>query len=331
VAAERRTDHHIFEIFRHQAGVVSRTQAKTLGMTERQIDYRIQNGNWIVVRRGVYRHRMFEVGQTMALWALTLGGNGYVSHRYAARLHRLEPELQASPEMTVRSGTHVRFPQVRIHESRQIDSANLCAIDGLPVSGVERTIMDVAAVEHRQWWIIALIDSAKRQGLTDTQRLHACLERHARRGRDGTVNFRNALLHTSLDNTPAIGHQSRRVAELLAADGLPYPFLEEPVFDRGEFIAQTDLSYRLPVVGFIDGYRYHKGRRQMNRDRWQRQRLRNLGLLVFEFTADQTASQPGYVRRSVLDTYRQAERKVRHDPGRYRWWTDRPLPGQSAA
>lgn len=331
MTAEHRIDAQLLDLFRYQAGVIGRHQAKARGMTERQIDYRIETGRWIVVRRGVYRHPLFDVGPTMALWALTLGGNGFASHRFAARLHGLEPELQATPEMTVRSGSHIQFPRVRIHESRQVETADICMIGGLPVSGVERTIMDVAAVEHRRWWILALIDSARRKGLTDNARLKACLDRNARRGRDGTVNFRNALMHSSAETTPAIGHQSRLVAELLAADGLPYAFLEEQILDGDEFIAQADLSYRLPVVGFIDGYRYHRGRAQMNRDRWQRQRLRNMGLLVFEFTADQTASQPGYVRNSVLDIYRRAERAVSVDPGRHRWWTERPLPGGAAA
>lgn len=329
MAARRESDHRTLELFRNQAGVLSRAQAKALDLSERQIDYRIRRGDWIVVRRGVYRHALFEVGPKMALWALTLGGNGYVSHRCAARLHGLEPELRASPELTVRSGTHLRFPEVRVHESTQVHTADLCTIDGLPVSGVERAIMDVAAVEHRQWWILALIDSALRKGLTDHPKLQACLARHARRGRDGTVNFRNALLLSG--NAPAIGHQSRLVAELIAAEGLPYPFFEERVFDGDDFIVQVDLSFRLPLLGFIDGYSYHRARKQMNRDRWQRQRLRNMGFLVVEFTADQTASQPGYVRRSVLDAYREAEHRVRVDPGRYRWWTDRPLPRISAA
>ncbi len=329
MAAGRESDHRTLELFRHQAGVLSRAQAKALGLSERQIDHRISSGDWIVVRRGIYRHALFEVGPTMALWALTLNGNGYISHRYAARLHGLEPELRAAPELTVRSGTHVRFPDVRIHESTQVRTADLCTIDGLPVSGVERTIMDVAAVEHRRWWILALIDSALRKGLTDDAKLQACLKKHARRGRDGTVNFRNALLVSG--STPAIGHQSRLVAELIAAEGLPYPFFEERVFDGDDFIAQVDLSFRLPLLGFIDGYRHHKARKQINRDRWQRQRLRNMDFVVVEFTADQTRSRPGYVGRAVLESYREAERRVRLDPGRYRWWTDRPLPQRPAA
>ena len=329
-------DIRALDLFRSQAGIVTRAQAMQLGYSARQISLRVAAAEWMALRRGVYRHRAFDVGPEMAVFALTLANNGYASHRYAARLHGLEPELRAAPEVTVRRGTHLNvdpgFPKIRIHESTQTASAELVQINGLSVSGVARTIMDVAAVEPRLWWILALIDSAKRMGLVDVPALDSCLKRHARRGRDGTVRFREAIAVAATTGTPAIGHSSRVVAGMAANRGLPYPFLEEPVFDaNGQHIAQTDLSFELPVVGILDGYGPHKSRAQMNRDRSQRQRLRDMGLWVFEFTWDQITKSPGYVSSSVVTTYRQAERAVLEHPARYLWWTQRRQPQRRSA
>ncbi len=319
-------DTRTLDIFREQAGVITRAQALALGMSARQISHRLAKKRWTTVRRGVYRHALFHVSSDMEVWALTLSGRGYASHRFAARLHGLEPELRAVPEVTVKAGLHLHVAGVRVHESEQISTAGICHIRGLPVSGVERTIMDVAAVDYRQWWILALIDSAKRLNLTDDARLNACLKHHARRGRDGTVNFRRALEVSGNSQTSAIGHLSRETAQLLAAEGLPYAFFEERIYDEQGFVAQVDLSFALPVVGFVDGFGPHKDRMQMNRDRAQRQRLRNMGLCVFEFTADQVKRSPGYVKRSAVRTFGEAERLVRESPSRYLWWTERPLP-----
>jgi hypothetical protein len=323
---ENDIDTRTLDVFREQAGVITRAQAVALGMSARQIGHRLGKHRWLTIRRGVYRHALFDISPEMEVWALTLSGRGYVSHRYAARLHGLEPELRADPEVTVKAGLHLHVTGVRVHESMQTRTAEICHIQGLPVSGVERTIMDVAALEYRQWWILALIDSARRLNLTDDARLNACLKRHARRGRDGTVNFRRALEVSGLSKTSAIGHLSRETAQLLAAEGLPYPFFEERIHDEQGFVAQVDLSYVLPVVGFLDGFGPHKSRTQMNRDRAQRQRLRNMGLCVFEFTADQVKRSPGYVKRSTVSTFGEAERLVRESPSRYLWWTERRLP-----
>ncbi len=318
----------IFDVLRRQAGVITTSQAKGLGLTQRQIEYRSSKGEWINIQRGLYRHALFEESERMKIWALILAGNGHVSHWHAARLHGLDPTFgKTKPEVTVRQGTHVGFEGIRVHESRQLATRSLTTIDGLPVSGVERTIMDVAAVEPAQWVILALIDSAKQKGLTSNQALERCLAVHARRGRDGTVRFRGALSHPSIHQTPAIGHQSRKAARVLQSAGLPYPFFEEQVLDAdGTLIAQVDLSYVVPLLGFLDGFTYHGARRaQTNRDRAQRQTLRNQGFVVMEFTADQNRTRSGYMMEAGRKAYAEAERRLMLEPERYRFWTERTL------
>lgn len=262
----------------------------------------------------------------MKIWAIILAGNGHVSHWHAARLHGLEPMFgKHTPEVTVRQGAHIVSAEIEVHESTQLATRDLRTIDGLPVSGVERTIMDVAAVETAQWVILSLIDCARRKNLTNHAALVACLKRHARRGRDGTVRFRRALEHPSAVDTPAIGHESRRAASIVHSAGLPYPFFEERVFDHnGDFIAQVDLSFDVPLVAFLDGFTYHGSRRrQTNKDHAQRQRLRNMGLIVLEFTADQNRLEAGFVMDSSRQAYAEAERRVMLEPIRYRFWIER--------
>ncbi len=304
-------DARILTIFRDQAGVITRAQALALGFTDRQISARLRSGSWTQLRRGVYRNALFQQSAEMHVHALTLGGRGYVSHRHAARLHRLDPVLMRSSEITVGRNIHDHYPGVIVHQSTQVRETDIQYIDSFPVSTVERTIMDVAAVEHRLWKVLALIDSAREQGKTDPERLELCLERHAKRGRDGTAAFRRALKLIARDERPAASPFSRDVAGSLHARGLPYPKLEEEIrASTGELIARVDLSFDVAVLMFLDGFRYHgQRRRQTNRDRRQRQVLRSMGFTVLEFTYDQWLRDPAFVIGQTLDAVSRAPRR----------------------
>lgn len=311
----------LLDVFRKQAGIISAKQAVALGMTQRQIRYRVQRNEWEPLRRGVYHHRLFDEDHLMWLHAVSLGGYGYASHRYAARLHQLEPYANAAPEATVRRSSFTRTPSIRLHESTQVATADLSTINGLPVSCVERTIMDVAAVEPRQWAILAAMDSAALAKKTTAARLAACLQQHARQGRDGTVRFRAAVDAFSDTGAVPIGHASRRCADLLTASGLPSPTFEDRVLVAGQFVAQSDLGWDLPIVAFLDGFTYHAARRmQSNRDRRQRQILQRAGLVVLEFTNDQLVKSPGYVITTATAGFREAAARNRERPDVYRHW-----------
>ncbi len=311
----------LLDVFRKQAGIISAKQAAALGMSRRQIRYRVQQKEWEPLRRGIYHHRLFDENELMWLHAVSLGGYGYASHRYAARLHQLEPYSNAVPEATVRRSSFTRTPSIRLHESTQVATANLGTINGLPVSSVERTIMDVAAVEHRQWAILAAMDSAALAQKTTAARLAACLRVHARQGRDGTVRFRAAVDAFSSSGAVPIGHASRRCSELLTASGFPSPTFEDRIFVNGQFVAQTDLGWDVPIVAFLDGFTYHAARRaQSNKDRRQRQVLQRAGLVVVEFTNDQLVKSPGYVVATARTAFLEATVRLRDRPELYKHW-----------
>lgn len=296
------TDSRLLALFRSQAGVITRAQVSALGVTDRQISYRLGTGLWVAVRRGVYRHVLFDESEAMRVHALTLGGRAFVSHRHAAKLHGLDPVLMRCPEVTSSRRIHDSFEGVIIHQTTQFRRNDIVWNDGLPVSTVERTIMDCAAVEPQLWKTMALIDSAREAGLTDLTKLHGCLETHARRGRDGTVRFRRALSLIAANELPAASPFSRQVAESIHAAGLPYPYIEEEIRSSdGRRLARVDLSFDEAVLIFLDGFAYHGRRRaQTNRDRQQRQVLRSAGYVVLEFTWDQWRRDPAFVVRQTM-------------------------------
>lgn len=291
----------VTSLFRAQRGVILRRQAIALGLTSKQIDYRLKTNQWMLFSRGIYRHPLYVENAMMHAIALTLDGRGALSHRSAAKQHGLDPCLEGRPEVTVQRGRHLEAPALLLHETTQLDKASPVIIKGMLTTGVERTLMDCCAVVRKEWKRLALIDSARSQAKTDLAKLWACLETHARRGRDGTVNFRLALEKITCEERPAIGLFNREVAESLFAVGVPYPRMEHRILNPlGGTLSQVDLCWpELRICVEFDGFAVHGRREQSNKDRRTRGRLRELGWTVFEVTYDNWKSDPAAVIAAI--------------------------------
>ena len=85
---------------------------------------------------------------------------------------------------------------VQFHESRQFDiaAAGAKVLDGLPVTGVARTILDSCSVVRSLPDRLDLFDEARRLKLVDWDDLWDCLVVHTGRGRKGIQRYRDVLL-----------------------------------------------------------------------------------------------------------------------------------------
>ena len=72
-------------------------------------------------------------------------------------------------------------PGIRVHESLAFDLAGATAVDGIPVTGVGRTILDCAPGETKP---IRLLDDALRRRIVTWPELWDCLLAHDVTGRD---------------------------------------------------------------------------------------------------------------------------------------------------
>lgn len=259
------------DVIRNQHGVISRRQAGELGLTRRQIDSRAQSGEWIRVHRGVYRHRAVPTSWLSDVVAAVLATNGVASHRCAAALWYLEIYDAPPPEVTVAGHSSARIPAVRVHWTSQWDRCDTTLRQGIPCTGIERTILDCAAVTSPAR-VERLAEAAIRKRLTSWASLATCLRRHARRGRNGSAPFRELLDARLGDPAVPLSDFSRLVANLLLDAGLPEPVVEHPVRDRhGIHILQVDLAWpSLRKAWELDGLRYHFGREDIERDRRKR-------------------------------------------------------------
>ena len=114
----------------------------------------------------------------------TGSGAAWASHRTAAAMRPLDGFDQRTIEVVTPHGLRRRRRGWTVHESRTLRGVDLAVIDGIPVTALPRTILDLPAVSHPYLVAKALDQACRREpGMLDriVQR-HLELPRRGRRG-----------------------------------------------------------------------------------------------------------------------------------------------------
>jgi very-short-patch-repair endonuclease len=173
---------------------------------------------------------------------LAAGPGALASHRSGAVVWGLDGVRLGAPELsTDRNRHYVAPPGVRVHRSTDLGLVTPARRDGIPVTPVARTLLDLGAVVPAGVLHLA-VDDARRRGLVDWDALIDVYARHARRGRRGAGPLR-ALLEAHAAEVVATGSGFERmvVASLVSA-GLPAPALQHEVTVGGRRY-RLDLAY----------------------------------------------------------------------------------------
>lgn len=282
VMASAATSDDIAELLRTSYGIINRTQALAFGLTKRQIGHRVATREWASVHPGVYRHCAVAQSWHGDVLAAVLHTGGIASHRTAAALWGLEIYDQPPVELAVKKGKRSKH-DVRLHQTTQWHLRSPATRHGIPCTGIERTLLDCAAVVsyHR---LERLCEAAIRKRLTSWGRLITCLQQHSRQGRNGCGRLRT-LLDARLGNgTIPLSDFSRLVEQLLRRHGVPVPILEYRITDEsGDHVLQVDLAWpRQKKAWELDGLAFHFGRADIERDKRKRNRAKALGWSIQE-------------------------------------------------
>jgi hypothetical protein len=266
-----------------QHSVVSTAQMTKCGATSSWISRRVKEGVIVRVGPSAYRiagvRRAFE-NRAMAA-VLSARSPALVSHRSAAYLHGFENlGVPGFVELTV---PRHRRPRARtgiaVHESLAFGLAEPTVRNGIPVTGVARTILDCAPVVEKP---IRLLDDALRRRIVTWDDLWSCYLAHNVTGRN-VGPYRRILLERD-GNTPPGGEFARRMAGMLAAGGLPAPVFEHPVVVDGH-VYYLDLAWPARMVAVeCNDAGSHDVPKAFRRDPMKRNRCEVAGWSYLEFT-----------------------------------------------
>jgi very-short-patch-repair endonuclease len=228
------------------------------------IGWRLDNGRLHSVHLGVYavgHGRLDRKGRWMAA-ALACGRGAVLSHRSAGQLWGIVPLASRRIEVT-RPGSHRPRPGIVAHRAR-MPADEAAAVEGIPVTGLSRTLLDLAAVLPRQQLEQAL-NEAEVLGLTDRISIPSLLQRYPRR--HGSAALRAMLPDPQTFRGITRRELEARFKKLLDGSDLPQPRLNADLVVRGRFFDVDCLWADQRLIIELDGRAVHGTRRAFERDR----------------------------------------------------------------
>jgi very-short-patch-repair endonuclease len=253
-------DRAVAELAGRQRTLVSRRQLLALGASTDAIDRAVRRGRLHRVHHGVYslvraQARPRFAAEQAAI--LACGPTAVLSHHSAALVHGLRlPARVPEVHVTVTDSDRARRG-IQIHTTTVLHPRERHRAQGLPVTSVARTLVDLAPLYGTRQ-LAPLVDQALR--LASRARLIETLDRHPRR--PVTPRLRRLLDPAR----PSADTWSKAEAKLLAAirrAHLPTPEANVPI---GGYIA--DLLWREQrVIVEYDSEHYHSGPGVFHRDR----------------------------------------------------------------
>lgn len=277
-------------IGRSQHGRVTRSQLEAAGVSASSTQRRLRAGTWTAYKGGV-----IDLGTHAPTWqqdvvsALLAAGachdRAWASHLTAAHLHGfLDVARPATIELTVPRTRRPRQWHARIHRARDLLPAERTMIDGIPVTSVARTLLDIGAHLSARDLEPVLWEAARRWPELTCELASCAARTPLHRGR-ATVERLLKGLHPQI----AAVESPLEVHGLLALRDprLPEPVLQYVVRDHhGRFLRRVDAAWPAARIAVeFDGAAYHETTSGRVRDRARHERLRAAGWIVVVVTA----------------------------------------------
>ncbi len=177
---------------------------------------------------------------------------------------------------------------------RRATPGDLIRIDGIAVTGLAQTILDLAAVVPLQE-VEAALDSAVRRRPSVLEELAARLPEPGKgRGIRGTDAVRKLLMDRPSDVAACESPLEHEVLRFLLRNGLPKPVHQYVIKHRGRDIARVDFAYPEERIAIeVDSYRWHAGGKQVwEDDLARRNESEGLGWHVINITKRELRERP---------------------------------------
>jgi very-short-patch-repair endonuclease len=295
-------DDRLHDLAARQHGLVTRHQATSLGASQEAVLHRLRKGAWSPVGLRVLRAAGSVPTPKQELMAAVLDASSgaVASHEAAAALWSL-PGFPPGPlDVTrPRSSTRMRPTIGEVHESRRLPAEHCTVIDGIPATGLARTLFDLAGAPSMPApRVERAVDNALARSPLLLVRLHRMLRELTARGRPG-IGLMRALLAVRPEGyvPPASGLEARAL-ELLHDAGIR----TERQVDIGdaEWIGRVDFRVvGTHVVVEVDSAVHHTSLADRRRDAARDAACAKAGLVVVRVTDEEVFQRPWVLESRV--------------------------------
>ncbi len=277
-----------------QHGVVSRGQLRGCGLSDRQITRAIALSRLHAVHRGVFalgHGRLTAAGRRSAA-VLACGIGAALGYRSAAAHWDLRPSSSPTSEVVVPRTSRPHHATVIVHRHPTMRPDELAVHDGIRVTTVARTLLDLGAVlpAGALRRAVGQADVLRR---FDLRAVEPLLVRHPRhRGRRALAE----VLRTWEEPDRIRSLQEEDFPQLCARFGFPRPVINGIVL--GMEVDAVFFDHGIAVE--LDGYAFHSGRIQWEDDHAKRARLTAAGWMVLAYSWRQVQEDGGRLVRETL-------------------------------
>jgi hypothetical protein len=282
----------VAELASRQHGVVSIRQLEILfGYSREAVRHAVEAGRLHPVHRGVYavgRRDLSLHGDCLAA-VLAVGPGSLLSYWSAGWLWGLIQAQQKSFHVTATGPRRLRVrPPVQVHRARNLVDDDRRLEEGIPVTSVARTYLDLAEVTKPRK-LPKLLKRGEELEILDADQVFACCERS--RGHKGAKPLARALSSYRPSVRVLRSDVERIFLELVETAGLPLPATNYVVdgMEIDAYWAEADLAVEL------DTYGTHGTRVSFESDRERDAELAKAGITVVRVTDRRLEKEPDAV------------------------------------
>lgn len=293
----------VAELAQGQHGLVTWHQAAEKGLNDWAIRELVRRGPLLREHRGVYRVQGSPNTWESRVQAAVLaaGPGALISHRSAAALWRLDgfDRDRRTIHISVPPDRRPRLSGATVHRTNDLAQAGATTRDGFPVTGLARTVLDLAATEPNAQVALRALDGARRRPhQLPWPDFWLCLFLHARQGRSGVATFR-ALLQKRDGQEPTQSDFEALLLDALIDAGLPAP---TPQHQVGRLF--IDLAYVPQRIGIeCQSRAHHLNEADFERDPVRENRLQLEGWLIIQVTWARLRDDPAGVVAEVREAW----------------------------
>jgi hypothetical protein len=277
------------ELTRLQAGVISRQQAMSFGISPEVIHRLVRSGRWQTLRRGVYLVHSGEPTRAAELWAaVRYAGHGAVlSHRTAAELLKITDHSSSRVHVTIPARRRVSPASgLVIHRSGRLAEAVHPSLQP-PRTRVEETVLDLVTSASAFDEVLGDVFAACQRRLTTPELIAAAMTKRKK-------------LRWRVELTEALGQAGGGVHSLLEyrylrlverPHGLPAAIRQAHVSDgsRSRYLDNLYNEYSLCVE--LDGKQAHPDDRRWD-DLRRINKIAESGIVVLRYGWTDIDAQP---------------------------------------
>jgi very-short-patch-repair endonuclease len=274
-----------------QAGALSRSQALTLGLSLRQVEFRVEAGDWVRALPGVYRLATVpptpeQAMRVCALWlddgVLTGVGAAWWWELWTEPPQRWEFQVTNETRRTVQDGVRVL--------RRWVDPGDVTMHRGVSVVSKPLAVLRAAVTleRGRRGHGVRLIDRCKQvKAVTEPDLEHAF---RRNRGTWGTTAMRQLLERTG---DRAHSNLERRAAKLLKDAGITGFSVNLAIWLSTGRRMELDIAFKAQKIAIeIDGFRYHSSPESHAIDLDRQNALIQDGWIVLRYGSDVLIHEP---------------------------------------